>query len=62
MYLCVCNAITDRAARTQVQAERTLAMIYRALGAKPECGKCAPLLRQMLREAVESGRPQPAPG
>jgi bacterioferritin-associated ferredoxin len=62
MYLCLCNAITDRDARAEVKAEHTVAMVYRALGAKPQCGKCAPLLRQLLRQAIEGRQPQPAPG
>jgi bacterioferritin-associated ferredoxin len=62
MYVCVCNAITDRDARAEAKVERTVAMIYRALGVKPQCGKCAPLLRQVLRQAVEVRQQQPAPG
>jgi bacterioferritin-associated ferredoxin len=25
-------------------------MVYRACGCQPQCGKCVPLVRQMLRE------------
>jgi len=65
MYLCVCNAIKDRDARAQVTADKadcpTVAMIYRALGVKPKCGKCVPLVRQLLRQAVDRPQPQPSP-
>jgi bacterioferritin-associated ferredoxin len=61
MYVCVCNAISDRDARAQVTSDRSVAMIYRALGAKPKCGKCAPLVRELLRQVVEPPQPQPAP-
>jgi bacterioferritin-associated ferredoxin len=51
MYVCVCNAITDREIRAQAACERsTVAMIYRSLGTKPKCGKCVPLVCQMLRQ------------
>jgi bacterioferritin-associated ferredoxin len=55
MYVCVCNAITDRDIRAQAACERsTVAMIYRSLGTKPKCGKCVPLVRQITRQvAVE---------
>jgi bacterioferritin-associated ferredoxin len=54
MYLCLCNAISDRAVRDEVKPDgRTVAMIYRSLGVKPKCGKCVPLVRQLLRQAVE---------
>jgi bacterioferritin-associated ferredoxin len=65
MYLCVCNAISDRDAHAHLKVARadcpTVAMIYRALGAKPQCGKCVPLVRQLLRQAIERSQPQPAP-
>jgi len=54
MYVCVCNAITDRHVRAQAQAEcSTVSAIYRSLGAKPKCGKCVPLVRQLMRQIVE---------
>jgi len=31
----------------------SVAMVYRALGVKPQCGKCVPFVRQMLRQAAE---------
>ena len=62
MYVCVCNAITDREIRAQAACEQsTVAMIYRALGTKPKCGKCVPLVRQMLRQvAVDLPAPERA--
>jgi bacterioferritin-associated ferredoxin len=65
MYLCVCNAIRDRDACAHVKSVNvdcpSVAMIYRALGVKPKCGKCVPLVRQLLRQATERQQPQPAP-
>ena len=54
MYVCLCNAITDRDARFEAEREgSTVASIYRGLGKRPQCGKCAPLMRQLLRECTE---------
>lgn len=61
MYVCVCNAISDRDVRAQAGSCSTVATIYRSLGAKPKCGKCAPLMREMLRKVVELPQPEPAP-
>ena len=49
MYLCICNAITDHQARSHGAATGcTVAAFYRALGVKPKCGKCAPVVREIL--------------
>jgi bacterioferritin-associated ferredoxin len=61
MYVCVCNAITDREVRAQAQSEcRTVSAIYRSLGTKPKCGKCVPLVRRLMRQVVELSQPQAA--
>ena len=55
MYICLCNALTDRDVRANCSAaDCSVAMVYRALGAKPQCGKCVPYVRQMLRSAAEA--------
>ncbi|MBV8889238.1 MAG: (2Fe-2S)-binding protein [Alphaproteobacteria bacterium] len=61
MYICLCNRLTDRDLRAQCGREScSVSMVYRALGAEPQCGKCVPFVRQMLRQAVESALPCPA--
>ncbi len=61
MYVCVCNAISDREVRARAQAEcSTVSAIYRSLGAKPKCGKCVPLVCQLLRQVVELPQSQTA--
>ncbi|HZT86793.1 MAG TPA: (2Fe-2S)-binding protein [Stellaceae bacterium] len=66
MYICLCNAITDHDVRTHAAGEGcSVAMVYRALGAKLQCGKCVPYVREMLRPAPEASHPhsgQAAPG
>jgi bacterioferritin-associated ferredoxin len=55
MYICLCNAITDRDVRAQnTDGCCSVAMVYRALGCEPQCGKCAPYIRQILRQAGTS--------
>jgi bacterioferritin-associated ferredoxin len=62
MYVCVCNALRDHEVRTQAAAASccTVSMIYRSLGAKPECGKCVALVREPLRQAVQIPQTEPA--
>jgi bacterioferritin-associated ferredoxin len=49
MYVCICNAISDREARSHTDSGAcSVAAFYRALGVKPKCGKCAPALRDLL--------------
>jgi bacterioferritin-associated ferredoxin len=48
MYICICHAITDRQARAHCSSSCSVAAFYRALGVKPKCGKCVPLVREML--------------
>jgi bacterioferritin-associated ferredoxin len=51
MYVCLCNALTDRQLRQHLaRGVRSVSMLYRACGTEPQCGKCVPLVRQMLRE------------
>ena len=50
MYVCLCNGITDRAFQTQVDCgDRTVSMVYRSLGKKPQCGKCVAFVHELLR-------------
>jgi bacterioferritin-associated ferredoxin len=55
MYICLCNALTDRDVRAQCSdGACSVSMVYRGLDCAPKCGKCVPLVRQMLREATPS--------
>jgi bacterioferritin-associated ferredoxin len=51
MYLCLCNALTDRDVRACCEGAGSVSTVYRALGCEPRCGKCVPFVRQMLRQA-----------
>jgi bacterioferritin-associated ferredoxin len=50
MYICLCNGLTDRDVRAHSEGGCSVAMVYRALGCEPQCGKCVPFVRQMLRQ------------
>jgi bacterioferritin-associated ferredoxin len=55
MYVCLCNGLTDRDLRPHtIGGTCSVSMVYRACGVRPQCGKCVPFVRQMLREAGES--------
>jgi len=61
MYVCLCNALTDRDLHPHTAAgDCSVSMVYRACGCQPQCGKCVPFVRQMLREAAESAERWPA--
>ena len=56
MYLCICNAISDRQVRALAESGITQAPeVYRALGCAPQCGKCIPFVQETLTQAVEAG-------
>ncbi len=58
MYVCLCNGITDRDFRAHVEGEdRTVSMVYRALGKKPQCGRCVPFVQRLLRQTAEIRQP-----
>jgi len=57
MYVCVCNAVTDRQIRSQSECTRgTVAEIYRALGIKLQCGKCIPTAKCIIDELQPQAR------
>jgi bacterioferritin-associated ferredoxin len=51
MYICLCNGITDRDIhRAAEMCDGSVAQIYRDLGCAPKCGKCVPVVREMIAE------------
>ena len=58
MYICLCNGFTDRQVRTTIdESAASVAQVYQALGCAPRCGKCVPVVRDMLHRALA-----PTPG
>lgn len=51
MYVCVCNAVTDRQIRKAVaEGARTMRDLRRQLDVCSCCGKCGPAARTLLAE------------
>lgn len=52
MYVCVCQAVTERQIHEAAKAgARTVKDLRRELGVTTECGRCASCARDCLREA-----------
>ena len=52
MYVCVCQAVTDRQIRQAAEGgARTLKDLRRELGVTRDCGRCASCARECLHEA-----------
>ncbi|APR04513.1 (2Fe-2S)-binding protein [Thauera chlorobenzoica] len=62
MYVCVCNAVTERQIDQAVRAGATsLRHLRHQLGVSADCGRCARCAQDCLRVALcESPRPAPA--
>lgn len=51
MYVCICNAMTDRQVReAHKHGARNVAQVFRRTGTKPECGKCVCCMHEILKE------------
>ncbi|WP_372057281.1 (2Fe-2S)-binding protein [Tistrella mobilis] len=48
MYVCICNGLTERRVREAAAGARSVSGVYRALGTRPQCGKCVDCVRAML--------------
>lgn len=55
MIVCSCNVLTDGEIKSCLDGSpgqpRTSGEVYAALGCTPRCGRCAPTIKSMLREA-----------
>lgn len=54
MFVCVCNAINDRSVRevlSRTPQIATPAGVHRAVGCKPQCGRCLESMAEMIAEA-----------
>lgn len=51
MIVCVCNAKNERAVREALDCVPNVATpagLHRAMGCKPQCGRCLPTLAEMI--------------
>lgn len=60
MYVCVCNAVTERQIHQAVQdGAKTVKHLKETLGVAAECGSCASCARACLNEAKLQHSPMP---
>lgn len=63
MYVCVCNAVTERQIAEAAQNGMTrLRHLRDALGVTADCGRCAKCAHQCLRDALAASGSLPAAG
>jgi bacterioferritin-associated ferredoxin len=53
MYVCLCNGLTDRQVRCAAKAGCSAASVHRLLGVRPKCGKCLPMMREIVRDLAQ---------
>ncbi len=57
MYVCVCNAVTDREVERAIECgAKTRAEVTRACGAGGDCGSCHHMIEEMVEAKLE-GQP-----
>lgn len=50
MYVCICNAFTEKQVCTAIRKGiSTPSGLFRHLGCVPQCGKCVPTVRHMVK-------------
>jgi bacterioferritin-associated ferredoxin len=52
MYVCICNGLNDRRIRAAAAESGSAAEVYKALGCRPQCGRCVPLVGDIVRESA----------
>ena len=58
MYVCCCNAVTDREVEDAIDAgARTRAEVTRACGAGGDCGACHATIEGMIEAKLAAGAP-----
>ena len=59
MYVCICNAVTEKMIRrAAAEGVRSLSELTRRTGCSGECGSCADLAEEVLRDAHRRPRVQ----
>ncbi|MBN8726958.1 MAG: (2Fe-2S)-binding protein [Xanthomonadales bacterium] len=52
MYVCICNAVTDRAIRQAAESGHSFVELSRATGCSDCCGNCEELAREIFDTAA----------
>jgi len=50
MIVCSCHVVSDVEVQAAAAEARTMAQVYRHLGHKPHCGRCAHSIREIMRD------------
>lgn len=54
MYICVCNALTEKCVRTALsETSNGVAGVFGKHGTKPKCGKCLSHLKEFMHRAQQ---------
>jgi bacterioferritin-associated ferredoxin len=61
MYVCLCHGYTDRQVRSAARPDSNINVsdVYRTLGSPPRCGKCVPMVRDIVRAGAADERSTP---
>ena len=55
MYVCICNAINERTVRSALdEGAHNAGAVFARNGCAPQCGKCVPAMRGMIRSHASS--------
>ena len=54
VFVCLCNALTDRDICQAAETCKRVADVYQSCGCQPDCGKCVPYVRDLLRAKAEA--------
>jgi len=61
MYICICNAVTDREVRQCAElGARSVQDLERSLGLGSNCGRCRAAAAELLRDSTADDPPPPA--
>lgn len=60
MYLCICNALTDRKLKDVIiQGHSANASdVYEACGCRAKCGECVKMVKAMIEELTPGAAPE----
>lgn len=62
MYICLCNALNEREMHDAVSAcAGSVANVYKYHDCAPRCGRCVPVVRDMVQgsRSLPTAEPQP---
>lgn len=59
MYVCICNALTERCVRQAIEAgaRERVTDVYAACGCQAKCGQCMPAIWRLMQEYAATDGP-----